>query len=29
MANNKVSIDLDIEDLLGLSEPKKIHLSMI
>ena len=23
MANNKVSIDLDIEDLLGLSEPKK------
>ena len=23
MANKKVSIDLDIEDLLGLSEPKK------
>jgi len=23
MKNNKVSIDLDIEDLLGLSEPKK------
>lgn len=23
MTNNKVSIDLDIEDLLGLSEPKK------
>ena len=23
MKNNKVSIDLDIEDLLGLTEPKK------
>lgn len=23
MANNKVSIDLDVEDLLGLSKPKK------
>ena len=23
MTNNKVSIDLDIEDLLGLTEPKK------
>ena len=23
MKNNKVSIDLDIEDLLGLKEPKK------
>lgn len=26
MKNNKVSIDLDIEDLLGLSEPKKNNL---
>ena len=23
MKNNKVSIDLDIDDLLGLTEPKK------
>ena len=23
MKNNKISIDLDIEDLLGLKEPKK------
>ena len=26
MKNNKVSIDLDIEDLLGLSEPKKNNI---
>ena len=29
MNNNKIQVEIDITDILGLNEPKKIHLNII